>query len=444
MPRRPGDAPRDGAHPDDFAPVAPTDRSDETARDSSRHHSRAPAYWDDLDDSGATPVPGPDVLSAGGWDASAAPRWSAQEQLISAPRRPGAEELPGLDPEPPPDPMPEPEPLSEPTESSPHPDAPTSEALVTDALAEEAPARRRPVVVERVERWARPHRARLLWIAAFVAGTVLGGVAVHEWDTQQAEARRRDTVQLSARVAEDAASSANWTGDRQPWTLRVVLTNSGPTDVRIGAARLDDKYLRSKLRTVSRDVRVRAGQETWISVDVTNSCSVSRPMTAPYAIMLTITPDGRPERDVRVRLADDTMLLVDTARQKCQNSANDMWITAELEGEPADLDTELATPIRIRQLDERALAVREIRTPTPGLSVVAAPLPIGFEQEVTPATTLRWSIADCAKARVIVYAEVGISATIQLVERGESVRVPIVLDANAVLAIVRFITRTCG
>lgn len=267
---------------------------------------------------------------------------------------------------------------------------------------------------------------------------------MHGWETQAADAARRDTVQLTARVAEDAASSASWTGARQPWTLRIVLTNSGPNEVRLRDARLPDRRYTSKLRQVSRGVRIPAGQETWISMDVTHSCLRGGPASAPRDVALTVAPAGRPEREVRARLADDNTLFVDTARQKCQTVASDIWITSELTGDPADLDTVLVTPIRIRQHDRRAVAIREIRTPTPGLSMVASTRPVGFVEDVTPVTALRWSIADCERARVVVYAEVGISGVVQLADGDPSIRTAIVLDANAVLAIVRFITRSCG
>ncbi|SHN45712.1 hypothetical protein SAMN05443668_112221 [Cryptosporangium aurantiacum] len=389
--------------------------------------SRAPAYWDEMDDSGATPVPDFDVLSQGSWEPSR--RWAAPEPVVPLPRAPLRDPSSESEPyEPAPEPLPE-------VEAPPEPSTEEAEA--------DEPPPRGPAFVGRLQRWSRARSTRLLAIVAFVAGAVLGGATVHEWDTQQAAEKQRNTVRLTARVAEDAASSASWTGARQPWTLRVVVTNSGPTDLRVRAARLDDRRFTSHLRTVSRGAQVRAGQDAWISLDVTHSCSTGGPTSAPRTIMLTVTPEGRPDQEIRVRLSDDTTLVVDTARQKCQSAASNLWITAELHGDPADLGTELVTPIRITQQDTSAAAVREIRTPTPGLSVVSAPLPVSFVKMQTPPTTLRWTIADCTKARVIVFAEVGISAVIQL-EGGESVQMPIVLDANAVLAIVRFITRTCG
>ncbi|MFG1926798.1 hypothetical protein [Cryptosporangium sp. NPDC048952] len=371
------------------------------AGDGERHLSRAPAYWDDLDDTADAVAPTFDVRSTSLWDA----------------------------------PLP-PQPTSDVPEE---PDEPPEQ----DGTAPEEPLAR-PGPVARAEDWLRDRQNRLLWIAAFVVGTLLGGAAVHSWETQAADAARRDTVQVTARVAEDAASSASWTGTRQPWTLRIVLTNTGPGDVRLQNARLDDDRYTSNLRQVSRGVRIPAGDETWISMDVTHSCAQGGPATAPRDVILTVAPDDRPERDVQVRLADDNTLIVDTARQKCQTVASEVWITSELVGEPADLDTTLVTPIRIRQHDRRAIALRELRTPTPGLSMVASTRPVSFVEDLTPVTALRWSVADCAKARVVVYAEVGISAVVQLADAGPSLRTAIVLDANAVLAIVRFITRSCG
>ncbi|WP_344648067.1 hypothetical protein [Cryptosporangium japonicum] len=334
---------------------------------------------------------------------------------------------------------PQPDPAEAPDEapaSSPEP--------VDQTPPDEAPEPPRPVAIRWPELWERARRTPLVWIAAFVVGALLGGVAVHGWETQAADAARRDAVQLTARVAEDAASSASWTGARQPWTLRIVLTNTGPNDVRLRDATLPDRRYTSNLREVSRGVRIPAGQETWISMDVTHSCRRGGPASAPHDVALTVAPAGRPERDVRVRLADDNTLFVDTARQKCQTVASDIWVTSELVGEPADLDTVLVTPIRIRQHDRRAVAVRELRTPTPGLSMLASTRPIDFVEDVTPVTALRWSIADCARARAVVYAEVGISGVVQLSNGDPSIRTAIVLDANAVLAIVRFITRSCG
>ena len=424
---RRSDAPRDGTHPD------------ETPDDGDRHLSRAPAYWDDPDDAGETPVPAFDVLSTSIWDAPRGRSPLPEPTPVPEPRKPATDERRGRRPE---------------ASDVVREDAPPAGTPGDDALGEDTPGgdpvddvppgRSWPAPVGRAERWIRARQTRLFWIAAFVVGSLLGGAAVHSWEVQQAEAARRDSVQMAARVAEDAASSASWTGARQPWTLRVVLTNIGPTDVRLQEARLDDRRYQTHLRQVSRGVRVPAGQETWISMDVTHSCGRGGPSASPRELVLTVAPSGRPEREVRVRLSDDSALFVDTARQKCQTRASELWITSELAGEPAEVGATLVTPIRIRRPDQRALAVRDIRTPTPGLSMVASTRPVGFTEDVTPVTALRWSIADCARARIVVYAEVGITAVVQLADGGPRFRTTIVLDANAVLAIVRFITRSCG
>ncbi|MFI5958195.1 hypothetical protein [Cryptosporangium sp. NPDC051539] len=392
---------------------------DDAPREEDRHHSRAPAYWDDEDGSGAASVSGADVLGTSVWDT--APR---RRRTASAPEPDEA-----------------PEPVGD-TGSAPESDAVST--AVAEAGGPVRPERPRPAAVARVENWARARSARLLWISAFVVGLLLGGAAIHSWDAERAAAARRDTVILGARVAQDAASSANWTGARQPWTLRIVVTNLGPSEVRIQAAHLDDKRYRSQLRSVSQGVKVRSGQETWISMDVMHSCSTGGPVNAPRQVVLAVTLNGRPQQNVPVRLADDGTLFVDTARQKCQGPENEFWTNAELAGTPAELTDEIVIPLRIRQAPNNGLAVREIRTATPGLSVVAAPLPAGFVEDVTPRITVRWSVADCSLARHLNYAEVAISATIQLESSGESIKPTVTLDANAVLAIVRFVTRKCG
>ncbi|TQS40739.1 hypothetical protein [Cryptosporangium phraense] len=374
-----------------------TGRRDDAPRDDA-HHSSAPAYWDELDESGEASVPGTDVLSTSVW-----------EQARPRRRRPPEE-------------RPDDEPEADDDGQQPETEQPTS--------------------VGRLEAWARARSARLRLIAAVAVGLLLGGAAIHSWDAEQAAAERRDRIVLGARVAQDAASSANWTGARQPWTLRVVISNLGPTEVRIRAARLDDSRYRSGLRTVSQGVKVRTGQETWISMDVSHSCA--GPLNAPRKILLSVSIAGRPERDVAVTLADDNTLFVDTARNKCQGPESDFWTNAELAGSPAELRDEIVIPLRIRQESDSGLAIREIRTATPGLSVVAAPLPAGFVEDVTPRITLRWSVADCGLARRLNYAEIAVTATVQLRSSGESIKPTVVLDANAVLAIVRFITRKCG
>src|SRR4051812_2549421 len=57
---RRSDAPRDGPAPDG------------TPDDGDRHPSRAPDYWDDVDDTGAPTVPGSDVLSTSIWESRGA------------------------------------------------------------------------------------------------------------------------------------------------------------------------------------------------------------------------------------------------------------------------------------------------------------------------------------------------------------------------------------
>jgi hypothetical protein len=269
---------------------------------------------------------------------------------------------------------------------------------------------------------------------------LFGGVAIHGYDAQQAAASRRDTVNLTARVAEDNTPRTSSNG---AWVLRIIVTNSGQTDITVRGATLADGRFQSHLREVSLDTRIRAGQESWLSLDITHSCVDGGPAPAPQTLELTVVPTGRPGRIIRVRLADDGDQMVDAARQNCLNPDTDVWTDAELAGPTVTVGKALTMRVRVHMVGPEALAVREIRTSTPGLSVVATPLPARFTDGVTEPTMLRWSVASCQRAKVVTYAEIGITATVMLLADAESIRTDAVLDANAVLAIVRYITKTC-
>ena len=277
-------------------------------------------------------------------------------------------------------------------------------------------------------------------VAVFAAGVLLGSVAIHGYDAQLAAEAKRDTVNLTARVSEDGTPG---TGAQRPWVLRVIVTNSGQTDVVIRAATLADGRFQSHLRPVSEETNIRAGQESWLSLDVTHSCVDGGPAPAPQTLDLTVVPHGRPSRDVRIRLADDASRMVDAARQNCTNPDTNVWTSAELSGPTRVQGGALSVPIRIHLVGPEALAVREIRTSTPGMSVLSSPLPVRFADGITAQTILRWSIADCTRAKMLTFAEIGLTATVMLLADAESIQVDAVLDDNAVLAVVRYITANC-
>ena len=394
-------APRDGE------PLEPPDNPDVGYSE----WERSP--WD-TQDRGDLPPLGSDVLSS--------------DRPVRRPRRPRRAEPPTAPQQPagPSLPLPADEELDH-------------EQLPEEHADEDAGGRKRPTI-ESARRWTRDRKAVLLPMAVFAAGALLGSVGIHGYDAQLAAEAQRDTVNLTARVAEDSTPR---TGAQRPWILRVIVTNSGQTDILIRSASLADGRFQSHLRPVSQDTRIRGGQESWLSMDVTHSCVDGGPAPAPQTLELTVVPSGRPSRQVRVRLADDGARMVDAARQNCLNPDTDVWTSAELSGPTTLTRQALTVPIRIHLVGPEPLAVREIRTSSPGLSVIATPLPVRFSDGITGQTVLRWSVADCARAKVVTYAEIGITATVMLLEDAESLRTDAVLDANAVLAIVRFISSIC-
>lgn len=359
------DAPRDGV---------PRDRPYPSNAGSSEWE-RSP--WD-TPDQGEPPPLGPDVLSS-----DRPTRRARRAEPPAAPRQPD-----DLNPPPPAD-----EELD-------------GQELPEEHADEEPGGRRRPTI-EGARQWTRDRKAVLVPMAVFVAGALLGSVGIHGYDAQLAAETRRDTVNLTARVAEDSTPR---TGAQRPWILRVIVTNSGQTDILIRAASLADGRFQSHLRPVSEDTRIRAGQESWLSMDVTHSCVDGGPAPAPQTLELAVVPTGRPSRQVQVRLADDGARMVDAARQNCLNPDTDVWTSAELSGPTTFTREALTVPVQIHLVGPEPLAVREIRTSSPGLSVIAAPLPVRFSDGITAQTVLRWSVADCARAKVLTYAEIGITA----------------------------------
>jgi hypothetical protein len=320
-----------------------------------------------------------------------------------------------------------------------------------DVLSSEPSRRRSPPRAKRPEpaeplnrpspkEWLDDHRMLLIALAGVIVGALLASVAVHSYDEKQAEAARRNTVNLTARVPDDAIDQTN---AQRPWVLRLIVTNSGQTNIDVKGARLGDDRFESSLHPISVDTKIRAGQESWISLNVTHSCDHGAPAPSPQTVVLSVVPDGRVQRDVPIRLADDGARISDAAYQNCLSPLSDVWTSAELTGTPKVVGGVLNVPVQIHFVDTGAASIQDLRTVTLGLTMTASPLPARVVDDISAQIVLRWKVSDCAHARTLAYAAFGMTTTVGLRGIGKPLLTDAVLDADAILAIVRFVTATC-
>lgn len=276
-------------------------------------------------------------------------------------------------------------------------------------------------------------------MATLLVGAILGALAAHGYDARLAEQSRRDAILLSARVAldDDAGGSG-----RESWTLPIVLANKGETKVRLVSARLVDNRFQSSLRD---SVDLAAGADTWISLDVSGACAGGGPATAPRELAVTVVAPGRSARELRVRLADDSVRLAAAARQTCFDTDFALWLSATMVGKQTITASALVMSMQFRLNGVLPQSLRAMRTTAPGLIAVAAPLPVEFPNGLSPVTTLTWAVFDCERARGIGIEQIRLRAAITL-RSGDAplTEVNALLDGDAVLLIVEFIRRSCG
>ena len=290
-------------------------------------------------------------------------------------------------------------------------------------------------------RWAGGRFGRRELLVALVVGLVLGGLLVHGYDGRLAEQARRDAIALTARVA--PTDTAGGQG-RESWLLRVVVANRGATTLRLRSATLAGTPLRSVLRSVSRNVSLPAGKETWISLDVSGACAGGGLTRPPSEVDLVVVAGDRPERHVRVDLADDTSLLLSAARQTCMDANFALWATAEQDGAVRIDRSGLSVPLRFRSNWSPPWVVSGVRAEGSGLAAtIAGALPIRFTDGVTPATTVRWTVTDCVQAKALGYTDLRLRTTLTLPGAARSVEVTTTLNGALSELVPRFVRLAC-
>ncbi len=100
-------------------------------------------------------------------------------------------------------------------------------------------------------------------------------------------------------------------------------------------------------------------------------------------------------------------------------------------------------PVRFLLHGASPQEIGAVRSETPGLVVVATPLPVRFTDGTTPVTTLRWAPSDCVHARLARDDEVRLRATVTLATGAPS-EVTTLLDASSLRAVTDFLHRACA
>jgi hypothetical protein len=272
---------------------------------------------------------------------------------------------------------------------------------------------------------------------ALVVGVLLGAVFTHGYEARVHELARRDAVVLVARVAAGTAG-----GGRETWTATVVVANRGQSDVRIRAVRLGGDRFRARLHRPG-SVVVPGGAETRVVLDVSGGCAGGGPRRAPDTLVATVTTARRGVRDYSAPLADDTGLLLTTARRTCADTDFDRWVSTQAAGAPSVTRRGLVQPVRFLLHGASPQEIGAVRSETPGLVVVATPLPVRFTNGLTPVTTLRWAPSDCLEAQGSADDEVRLRATVTLAS-GPPEEVTTLLDAESLRAIAAFRSRACA
>ncbi|TQS40499.1 hypothetical protein [Cryptosporangium phraense] len=287
----------------------------------------------------------------------------------------------------------------------------------------------------------RPRSIGRRWVGlALVAGLVLGGLFIHSYDTRLTEQSRRDTIALAARVVPIQSPGGQ---GRDSWLLRVVVSNRGATALRLRSAQLADTPLRSSLRTVSRDISLPPGRDTWISMDVSGACAGGGLTRAPTTLTASVTPAGRPTRSVRVALADDTSLMLTAARQTCVDADFGLWSTAEQQGTIVIDDRGLFVPMRFRLNWTPPWDISAVRSEGPGLAATVDGLPVHVTNGLTPIVTVRWSLTDCVQAKALNYTELRLRTTLTRADASRAVEVTTTVSGGVIAALGIFLDRAC-
>ncbi|MFI5954217.1 hypothetical protein [Cryptosporangium sp. NPDC051539] len=277
-------------------------------------------------------------------------------------------------------------------------------------------------------------------VAALVVGVVLGGVFIHGYDQRLAEQSRRDTVSLVARVVPIQSSGGQ---GRDSWLLRVVLSNRGATTLHLRSAELADTALHSSLRSVSRNVALPPGKDTWVTMDVSGACAGGGLTRTPTTMTASITPDGRPARDVRIPLADDTSLLLTAARQTCVDVDFGLWSAAEQEGTIVINDRGLFIPVRFRLNWTPAWDISALRSEGPGLAATVDDLPVRVTNGSTRIVTIRWAVTDCVQAKALNETELRLRTTLTRPDDSRAIEVTTTLSGGVLTALSIFLDRAC-
>lgn len=273
-------------------------------------------------------------------------------------------------------------------------------------------------------------------VVALVVGVVLGAVFTHGYEARLDELERRDAVELTARVVEGTPG-----GGRETLTAAVVLTNLGAHPVTIRAAQLDDDRFRSRL--VGEAVAIAPGADVRLTLAVSGGCAGGGPQTVPGTLVATVETPHRGARTHPVRLADDAGLLLAAARRTCADADFDRWVSTQAAGAPTIVRRGLLQPVRFRLHGASPQEIGAVRSETPGLVVVAAPLPVRFAADgLTAVTTLRWAPSDCLEAQRARADEVRLRATVTLAT-GVPEEVTTLLDAESLRAVTDFRDRAC-
>ncbi|GAA3396471.1 hypothetical protein GCM10020369_73300 [Cryptosporangium minutisporangium] len=274
-------------------------------------------------------------------------------------------------------------------------------------------------------------------MVALAIGVLLGAVFTHGYEARLDELERRDALALVARVAEATPG-----GGRVTWAATVVVANPGPSDVRVRAARLGGDRFRSRLRG-SRGVVVPAGAEVRVVLEVSGGCAAGGPRTVPGTLVATVTTARRGVRRYSAPLADDAGQLLAAARRTCADTDFDRWVSTVAAGAPSVTRRGLVQPVRFLLHGSSPQEIGAVRSETPGLVVVAAPLPVRFTDGLTPVTTLRWAPSDCLEARRAPDDEVRLRATVTLAS-GPPAEVTTLLDAESLRAVSTFRAQACA
>lgn len=279
---------------------------------------------------------------------------------------------------------------------------------------------------------------------ALLAGGVAGALGTGRWRDRQAEAARRAAVDLVGWVV---ATSSD-TESRLQVTVR--LANLGPLPVRLTDASLDLPGFSARLDATSRGLELRPRASLQVPLRGPVSCSEVRAAVLS-TVQVTVTTADAGQHTQDVSLYDGTQVFSLLVNQCDTQPSMAPVAFAETTGPSTRVSVGGQPALRARLLltvhGTGAYTLSAVRAWSPALRVTAEGLPV-VQQGITGGgagpVTVTWQVADCAAARGLGYARLGLQVlAAPAPSSGAPQQVDLQISAELGVELARFVADAC-